>query len=157
MWYVFWSRASPLGSPRRPLGRAQLNLDDGLRSNQASSLGWLNGWRLSHLSVQITLESGAGVRRTQVAVRRQEGGQLAGGRRLPGACPAWLGSIRQGAAAAAAAGLRGPRWEAGLSLSLPFCRTRMRQPWTHSLCSGLQAGNTEGRPAWPGMAPGDLV
>lgn len=53
-----------------PPGRAQLNLDDGLRSNQASSLDWLNGWRLSHLSVQITLGAGAGVRRTQVAVRR---------------------------------------------------------------------------------------
>lgn len=24
-------------------------------------------------------------------------------------------------------------------------------------CSGLQAGNTEGCPVWPGMAPGDLV
>lgn len=63
-------------------------------------------------------------------------------------------------------GLGGPKWKAGLSLSLAFCRTRMRQPWTHSLCSwggadeccsGLQAGNTKGRPVWPGMAPGDLV
>ena len=55
--------------------------------------------------------------------------------------------------------------EAGLGRSFPFCRMGTG-PWTHSLCSwgapgelcsGLQAGSTEGHSVWPGMALGDLV